>query len=73
MGALIAMVIGCTPETASENAGQQAASELQDTAPPAKVIAALEAAARGEPFEDDLHPETEKSGKPMSPSSARLM
>ncbi|TXS95159.1 M1 family metallopeptidase [Parahaliea aestuarii] len=33
---------------------------------PAIVISALEAAARGEAFADDLHPETAKTGKPPS-------
>jgi aminopeptidase N len=64
---LMVIMIGCTPETAPENAGQEAASLSQDAGPQSEVIVALEAAARGEPFKDDLHPETEKSGKPMSP------
>jgi aminopeptidase N len=51
----------------SENSGKRAAAVSQDASPPADVIAALEAAARGEPFEDDIHPVTAKTGKPMSP------
>lgn len=35
--------------------------------PAPAVIAALEAAARGEPFPDDLHPETALSGRAPSP------
>ena len=60
-GILIALLTGCTPDDASE------ISQSQDAAVPADVIAALEAAARGEPFEDDIHPETARTGKPMSP------
>ncbi|MDA8962431.1 M1 family metallopeptidase [Congregibacter sp.] len=39
------------------------------SAPPA-VIAALEAAARGESHPDDLHPDTARSGKAMTPLQA---
>ena len=35
---------------------------------PAAVLAALEAAARGESFIDDLHPQTSKTGRPLSPA-----
>lgn len=66
ISALIVIMIGCTPETTSENAVQPAATASQDSGSQTEVIAALEAAARGESFKDDLHPETEKSGKPMS-------
>lgn len=65
--ALIAILIGCTAETTSENSARPAVTASEDAAPPADVIAALEAAARGEPFEDDIHPVTVKTGKPMSP------
>lgn len=40
---------------------------IQDEAPAPAVIVALEAAARGEPFRDDVHPESAKTGKAMSP------
>jgi len=63
---LIAILIGCTAETTSENAAPSTAPESQDAAPPPEVVAALEAAARGEPFADDVHPETAKTGKAMS-------
>ncbi len=56
--ALITIVIGCTPEPKTV---------AQDMAAPSQVIVALEAAARGEPFAGDVHPETVKTGKPMSP------
>lgn len=36
-----------------------------DAAPSSEVIAALEAAARGEAYADDLHPQTALSGRPM--------
>ena len=64
---LMAIVTGCTPESTSDNSSDPAATASQDGAPPADVIAALEAAARGEPFEDDIHPVTVRTGKPMSP------
>ena len=35
---------------------------------PAEVVTALEAAARGEPFIDDIHPQTSKTGRPLSPA-----
>ncbi|MDP5052589.1 MAG: M1 family metallopeptidase [Congregibacter sp.] len=37
---------------------------------PANVIAALEAAARGEAHPDDMHPDTARSGKAMTPMQA---
>ena len=66
--ALFAIMIGCTAETTSEISTQPTVAASQDAGPPAEVIAALEAAARGEPFEDNIHPETAKTGKPMSPT-----
>jgi aminopeptidase N len=41
-----------------------AAKNAGDLAP--EVVSALEAAARGEAFEDDLHPDTAKTGKALS-------
>ena len=40
IGVLIAIVIGCTPETTSENAAQPAATASQDAASQTEVIAA---------------------------------
>lgn len=69
--ALTAFAVGCTSETTPESAETdstaETAAEARAEGPPADVIAALEAAARGEPFADDLHPETAKTGKAMSP------
>jgi len=49
------------PETAEpESAGSES------DGPPAEVIAALEAAARGEPYKDDLNPQTSMTGREMS-------
>ena len=64
---LAAILVGCTAERTSENVALSATPESQDAAPPLEVIVALEAAARGEPFADDIHPETAKTGKAMSP------
>ncbi len=65
--ALAAVMVGCTAETTPEDASVPAASTLPGAEPSARVIEVLEAAARGESFEGDLHPETKKTGKPMSP------
>lgn len=70
--ALAAALEGCTSETGpeppppAEAASSQEGDSSQGNEVPEKVITALEAAARGEPFEDDLHPETAKTGKPLS-------
>ena len=66
--ALAAIAVGCTSETpTADTVVDTALKAAAETGPPAEVIAALEAAARGEPFEDDVHPETAKTGKAMSP------
>ena len=59
--AVIGAVAGCSTEPPPGN-GEMGA--------PAAVIAALEAAARGEPFVDDVHPETAKTGRPSSPNQS---
>lgn len=53
---------GCAPEPSSP---EPSAPELSP-----RVKAALEAAARGEPFDDPVHPETVKTGKPLTPLQA---
>ncbi len=64
---VLAMIAaGCSSDTSSDTAP---ATEPSD-GPSPQVIAALEAAARGEAFPDDLHPETAKTGKAMSPVQA---
>jgi len=65
--ALAAIVAGCTTDTPPQNVVATATARSKDAEPPSDVITALEAAARGEPFDDDLHPETAKTGKAMSP------
>jgi aminopeptidase N len=67
LGALTATVAACTAEAPSDAGVSGSASESTADAPPRQVIAALEAAARGEAYADDVHPETAKTGKPMSP------
>lgn len=64
--ALAAAMQGCTTETPPESAAQSDAAPAPHDRIPDKVVSALEAAARGEPFEDDLHPETARTGKPLS-------
>ena len=66
-GALTLLLAGCSAETTPDGASASATAGSPDATPPSQVIVALEAAARGEPFADDLHPETAKTGKPMSP------
>lgn len=79
LAGLAAGLVGCGIDTdtgnamGSQNVTQSAAVEATaskasaavDDLPPA-VVAALEAAARGEAFEDALHPETAKTGKALS-------
>ena len=48
----------------------QDAQTAEEAAPPEDVVAALESAARGTPFEDDLHPDTAKTGRALSPLQA---
>ncbi len=62
----IAMLPGCGVDTASDGVANSDTAASQDDAPSAAVIAALEAAARGEPYVDDVHPETARTGKAMS-------
>ncbi|MFK8041059.1 M1 family metallopeptidase [Congregibacter sp.] len=56
---LATAVTGCSNQQSNDNAMA-----------PASVIAALEAAARGEAHPDDLHRDTVKSGKAMTPMQA---
>jgi aminopeptidase N len=65
--ALTVFLLGCAPETTPESTAPAATNSSPDGAPSAEVIEALEAAARGVPFEDDVHPETAKTGKALSP------
>jgi uncharacterized lipoprotein YajG len=52
ISAVIVMMVGCSPETASENVAQPAATASQDSGFQTEVIAALEAAAvQGRPFD----------------------
>lgn len=72
--ALVAACSGEAPstavaQTAGAEAGGERASAADDALDP-RVLAALEAAARGEAFEEELHPETARTGKPMSPLQA---
>ena len=65
--ALVSVVAACSgdrPPSAPDNPSDTAALEEKRT----DVIAALEAAARGEPFKDDLPPDTARTGRPMSPT-----
>ncbi|EAQ98128.1 M1 family metallopeptidase [Congregibacter litoralis] len=60
LGSILSLAVsGCSNQLADN-------SEMA----PAAVIAALEAAARGEPHPDDLHPDTARSGKAMTPTQA---
>jgi len=71
---VIVVVAGCSAEappvaavpspTALTTEGVTATPSADALAP--AVVAALEAAARGLPYKDALHPETAKTGKPMS-------
>ncbi|MFK7830243.1 MAG: M1 family metallopeptidase [Congregibacter sp.] len=56
VGAIAAGLAGCAAQMSTDSA-----------APSASVIAALEAAARGDAFPGDLHPDTAKSGKVAVP------
>lgn len=56
------LLASCSANTPPDWA--DAADTGGDLAP--EVIAALESAARGEPFAEDLHPETAKTGKAMT-------
>ena len=60
-----------TPAATEGNAGNgandSAAEGTGSGELPPDVVAALEAAARGEPHKDDLNPETAKTGKALSP------
>ena len=58
---LAALLTGCATDAVQREAG--------DTVP-APVLAALESAARGTPFDDDLHPDTARTGKALSPRQA---
>ena len=62
--ATLALMAGCTNDTSGGNASPDATDTAGDA--PSEVIAALEAAARGDAYKDDLHPETAKTGKAMS-------
>ncbi|MEO1201875.1 MAG: M1 family metallopeptidase [Pseudomonadota bacterium] len=65
----VAAATGCTSETPGGSAPAADPGAASGGAS-SKVIAALEAAVRGEEFADNLHPETEKTGKAMSPIQA---
>jgi aminopeptidase N len=54
---------------AAASPAQDGKADAQDGLPP-DVAAALESAARGTPFEDDLHPDTARTGRAMSPLQA---
>ena len=63
---LAAFAAGCGTDSTTE-AGAGADGAATGDGPSPQVIAALEAAARGEAYPDDVHPETAKTGKAMSP------
>jgi len=60
---VLVMLAACSAE--NTDPGQSAAGSTDGLNP--EVIAALESAARGTPFAEDLHPETAKTGRPLSP------
>lgn len=62
LGATV-FLAACTDSASPEGASERA-DERPD--PPANVIAALEAAARGEAHPEDMHPETDRSGDALS-------
>ncbi|WOJ97062.1 M1 family metallopeptidase [Congregibacter brevis] len=62
------LLSGCLLATAVAGCSNQQSDD--GAMAPASVIAALEAAARGEAHPDDLHPDTVKSGKAMTPMQA---
>lgn len=78
IASMIAALAGCDPDsddsapvaqTAAPETAQvdaRVASDATEEALAPAVVAALEAAARGEAFEDALHPETAKTGKALS-------
>jgi len=65
---LLAILSGCSSGTDSGESPTvtSANTTAQEGAGPSDVIVALEAAARGESFKDDIHPETVKTGRAMS-------
>jgi aminopeptidase N len=63
-----AVLGSCLLATAVSGCSHQMAGDTAMV--PASVIEALEAAARGEPHPDDLHPDTAKSGKKMTAMQA---
>lgn len=62
------LLSSCLFATALSGCSNQMSSNTATA--PAAVIAALEAAARGESHPDDLHPDTARSGKAMTPLQA---
>jgi len=66
--ALALFVIGCTADSPSDVfiPEKTAGADTEPDGPSSKVIAALEAAARGDAFEDDIHPESAKTGLDMT-------
>ena len=62
--AMFSLVAGCSGDAPPVAADKPASPDEG----PSDVIVALEAAARGEPFKDDLPPDTARTGRPMSPT-----
>lgn len=67
-----ALALGSTVTLLACGVSKTVETPLASAELPAAVLAALEAAARGEPFIDDLHPQTAKTGKPLSPAQQRF-
>jgi len=71
--AALAALTGCSGENTPQSSARTdapVAEEVDQSAPPSPVIAALEAAARGEAFPDDLHPRTARTGGAPSPTQS---
>lgn len=67
MAATVLAVAGCDkPEQAPVQSTTPVQSSAQDNGLAPDVVAALEAAARGEPFKDDLEPNTAMTSKALS-------
>ena len=60
---VLVMLAACSAESPDP---ATSAAEPNDGLDPV-VIAAIDSAARGTPFTDDLHPGTAQTGKPLSP------
>jgi len=68
----IAMLAAVISLLALRPAYRLMAADDPEPAVPADVLAALTAAARGEPFSDDLHPDTARTGRPPSAIQRRF-